>query len=495
MKKKRKTGPSILDPEGKTIFDEVAFRAEFKSKLISFQIPLKRPLLKEFSDSLANQFWFGRLFLQITELGVDSPYITKHLHFPWENAKYYALLNSLFFHLPAFLAPFISKINQYFYMPVLDCWRATQAVSCFKQSSDYCARALPGTTKGAGERALSDAEELLSDVDDLTHPNFKAQALKGYSELFDKRWDTFKGSLFPLGYKEAANSYGRLTSIPGSTLCNINKLVKTIVLEFIFDKQGFSFMEVDLKSAHAKIFEDLFDWRGYEREDLPELNKLWPIVEANFWDLTNKCSGYDSIIEKVRSWEPGLLKGLLKNQFYKALNGGMPDFSDDNLERSRTKLKISKAELPIYIQFFNLIFSQMNVFRLETAFQIQINSFPFLYLPNRTEHFGVKTPSKSQLAKQMKTPGYEPRAQTANSRLFSNMELCLIFHLVMAITEANVEWLVVGYEADGILVCGRFNKEQAVEQLARVQASFSKGLKKLTTADHTLDIKNLVTKS
>ena len=106
-----------------------------------------------------------------------------------------------------------------------------------------------------------------------------------------------------------------------------------------------------------------------------------------------------------------------------------------------------------------------------------------IYLPNDDKGFETNTPSKSQIKKMIADPDYEPRKQTANSGLFSNMELCLILHLYAAITEADCGWLIIGYQADGILIAGEMNETKAKSDLEEVSIYFKKSIKGLTTAD------------
>ena len=63
----------------------------------------------------------------------------------------------------------------------------------------------------------------------------------------------------------------------------------------------------------------------------------------------------------MKNWGDDKLKSLLKNQFYKSLNGGMPDFAEDNIKRSASKLEIGEREKPVFYDFFHLVFTKMKV--------------------------------------------------------------------------------------------------------------------------------------
>ena len=89
-------------------------------------------------------------------------------------------------------------------------------------------------------------------------------------------------------------------------------------------------------------------------------------------------------------------------------------------------------------------------------------------------------------------PDYEPRKQTANSRLFSNMELSLVMHLYGAISRSNCPWLVIGYEADGILVAAIGDKQKVNQDLLIVNNCFKESILGLTSGNHALEIKNFV---
>ena len=159
-----------------------------------------------------------------------------------------------------------------------------------------------------------------------------------------------------------------MKSVPPCTICNMNKEVKSAILRDIKANHNISFFEVDLKSCHAKIFEDLFDGDDFNRNDLPSLDQLWPNMISDFRSRTKEVIGYDHIKAHIIQWPEVHLKGLLKNQFYKALNGGMPNYAEDNVERSKTKLKISSTDQQDFNDFLYLVFSKMKVFVLETAF-------------------------------------------------------------------------------------------------------------------------------
>jgi len=490
-KNSEKIKPGILQKQGKTIFDEVHFRSVFAQKLQ--QYPYKSfSLVKTLRESLKGQQLLGGLFVESFKKIKGNPYTKDYLHYPWPFAEKYKLLHDIFLHHPVFIEPFLNAVSQYFYHPVIKSWRDVQSISCFKKTSDYCARALPGTKEAAQDRAQEASDELVSLVHSDVPKNIVSHLIAGYDRFFNKRWETYGGALLPLGYLKGTKSYGRLKSVPPSTLCNMNKEVKLIILGAIKANHKISFMEIDLKSCHAKIFQDLFDWDGFDRNDLPPLDKLWDNMISDFWEKVNEIAGYDHIKLQITKWPEGHLKGLLKNQFYKALNGGLPDYAEDNVERSKTKLKIELFDQPDFNEFLHLVFNRMKVFQLETAFIEQVNSHYLLYLPNYYEGFETDTLSKTQLKKIIADPNYEPRKQTGNSRLFSNMELCLIFHLYAAITEANCGWLVIGYEADGILVAGEMDETQANRDLEKVSKIFKESIKGLTTAQHSLDIKNFI---
>lgn len=483
---------SILDPKGKSIFSSKDFFTEFECKLKDTKIPLRRKLAEAFSQAIDGQRKVGKAFIGSFKILKGDPFTKSYLHYPWTHADNYKGLTNLFQHHPAFIASFVDLIRQYYYYPVLDCWRRTQSISCFKQTSDYCARALPGTSHAAIDRAKVGRTTLVELVELSVPSSLKQTVLNSYTRVFGKRWEVFGGALFPFGYLKGGKSYGRLKSVPPSTLCNMNKDVKLCILRTIKVKHKISFFELDLKSCHAKIFESFFDWDGYDRKDLPKLDTLWTSMIDDFWEKAEEISFFDHIKNQIRTWPESSLKGLLKNQFYKALNGGMPDYAEDNVERSKTKLKIKTSDQDDFNEFLHLVFKEMKVFILESAFIEQINSGVQLFLPNDNDGFPVTTLSNKQAKKLAANPDYQPLPQTANSRLFSAMEFCLVMHVYAAIIEADCGWLVIGYEADGLLIAGVMNEEKAIEDLVKISAIFKETIKGLTTADHFLDIKNFI---
>ena len=153
MQDKKKTKPAILIKEGKQIFNEVDFRSAFGENLRKYPVRLKRPLSDVFLESLNGQSLFGGVFIEFFKKMKGNPYTKDHLHYPWTHAGTYKVLHNLFLHHPVFIEPFVNSFRQYFYHPVITIWRETQTISYFKKSSDYCARALPGTKTPARETA------------------------------------------------------------------------------------------------------------------------------------------------------------------------------------------------------------------------------------------------------------------------------------------------------------------------------------------------------
>ena len=164
MQNKKKTKSAILIKHGKTIFNEVDFRVLFEKKVREYPVNHKQPLTVLLRDSLKGQSLLGGLFVDQFKKMKGDPY------------------------------------TQYYYYPVLASWRETQSLSHFSKTSDYCARALPGTTVAAQDRARQGSDQLVGLVEREVPIIIKGLLNKAYERLFANRWEQFGGALLPLSY-------------------------------------------------------------------------------------------------------------------------------------------------------------------------------------------------------------------------------------------------------------------------------------------------------
>lgn len=441
-----------------------------------------------FKESLENQKLFG-LFIKPFLSSTLPAFTTKFLYSPWPQARVYQQLTTLFLYQPATAGKLIETLNYNVYDVVYFSWDEARKEVPLNDPDNYYARNLPGSSTDAKEKAVALLDQHVKILATIGQKDLRRLLVSNYQRLASSRWSSWGTSLFPIGYLRAEGSYGRLPMIPGTTLSNSKQSVKAVVLESICKAYNLSFMEIDMKSCHGVIFEDLFNWEGHDRSSLPNLNQLWPSMISQF-RLILKTAEFGKHKDTINLWSDDQLKALLKNQFYKSLNGGNPFICLDNVSRSKRKLQLADDEIESLSEYLNEIFQKMTVFQIEQLFIEQLNKFPYLYLPNQVESFGTATLSRKQREKQKKNPDAPFFRQTANSRVFSTLELCLIIHLIVAIAQSSVGWTVIAYELDGLLVCGKFSFEEAKLGLAKVSELFQTSTKSLTTATHTLEIKN-----
>ena len=253
-----------------------------------------------FEKSIGNQFYLGKLILNFLVKGTD-PYTTDNLHNRWVQTVEYSRITRLFLYYPATVSEIVEVLNLCIYSEVCLSWQVTQTIIIMDSHDDYYSKLLPGTSTKAQDVSLMGSKDLLRDLPEIKPQKLKELILEGYNRMLSKRWKVWGGSLFPIGYKRGDAGYGRLKTIPGSTVCNLKHEIKSIIGSVLKENFGFSIMEVDLKSCHAKIFETLFDWEQADRSLLPPLDSLWPTMVDQFRKV-HKTLPETSITHCINLW-------------------------------------------------------------------------------------------------------------------------------------------------------------------------------------------------
>ena len=183
---KPKTKNPILIKEGKTITTADAFRKELRSSLSKYPIHFKRgfSMIDLFNQSLKKQKKFGMVFAKRFAEMQGDPYHPGYYRCTWTHAKSYSLLANLFVHHPSFIEPFSNAIRQYYYDPLLKVWSQTQSISYFPKTSDYCARALPGTRSDAHKKADMVAEKLQAHAEAHVPRKIYGEIQENYAKYF-----------------------------------------------------------------------------------------------------------------------------------------------------------------------------------------------------------------------------------------------------------------------------------------------------------------------
>ena len=122
-----------------------------------------------------------------------------------------------------------------------------------ENSNDSFVKKLPGSSDDAQEKVNAEMTTIINKTSKLTPVGLKSVIDHGYRYL----WPSKGYNPFPMVYKRGRESYGRVSTIPGSTVCNLKREPKNIILREINRRTGLSFVEVDLKSCHGVIFEKL----------------------------------------------------------------------------------------------------------------------------------------------------------------------------------------------------------------------------------------------
>ena len=404
---------------------------------------------------------------------------------------------------------FINYLNESFSEPLLKAWNSQKHARA-KERNTYFGTALSGSSQSG---RFQQKKNLLS----LLPPNL--------SFKFEKLLKTWNGySLFPIQYIEGERGYGRLKSLPTSTLSNVKQEIKQVVLNFIKDQTGLRFVEIDLKSCHTVIFKSLVDLGPTETKALPSIETHWPDMINQFKKVRKDISETLPIkeiskewvrlvkesLKVVNSWDDNQIKGLCKNQWYKALNGGSCFVPHDSLKRSQNKLGISDQLMPFVQQFVEVIFKDVSVLNILSQFQKQINSHTQIYLPSRTLPFLTSTLSKKQVATAKSfesvqdltnesdlispiTDKRQTRMQygmTGMSRVFSSCEIVLVLMAVVSLRGTGL--LPISYEADGLLLVSRLSDDELVNALNIINQDFKNLAKRFLKEEFSLELKNKV---
>lgn len=263
---------------------------------------------------------------------------------------------------------------------------------------------------------------------------------------------------------------------------------KAAVLKYIAKKCCLNFIEIDIKSCHTVVFRAFSD---NSDQLVPPTKHHWASLTKNFIDRANelKIMATDTekdILIEVLKWDYEQCKGLIKTQWYKALNGGSCFNPTDNLEKGKFKLNISTADLPLYIPVIKKIFEGMPVFKKLKGLQIKLHKQDYIFLPTDTEPFYTKTLSNSQ-TKDNKTSNV---SMTAMSRLFTNCEMAIIVMLYITLGNFKYPVFPISYEADGLLLVGEFEKEDLPDMIKQINEEVTVLVKRLYQEDYEFEFKN-----